>query len=398
MIALQRVAIYIDTAQQVARDTLAGVQAYAAQRPWELRPPWPPPTPLWDFRHVMPADGLIARPTRDEHVEAFVGLNIPTVIVTANEWRLTLPQVYWDNRLVGRLAADHLCELGLRSFATYGRDGHRIYSRERFAGFDQRLAEDGYTATALTPADRGMNWESLAALLLSRLQQLPRPCGVFADIDTAGIDVIECCHRGGLRVPEDIAIVGVGNDESYCTLARPPLSSVALPGRELGFLAGEMLDRLMAGQAVPQPTLLLPPTGVVARGSTDRLAFADPHVVAALRFIRGNGHRRFDVPEVLAHVPLSRRPLEVRFLRHVGHTLQKEIWLAHLRVARQLLQETDLAMPDVAERSGFLSAVQMSQVFRRELGMTPTQVRRQRPRVASPAPPRPHATDQPRPA
>src|SRR4029077_18917384 len=142
---------------------------------------------------------------------------------------------------------------------------------------------------------------------------LPKPVGIFASNDVCGAQLSEVCHEAGLHMPEQVALVGVDNDDLFCELARPSLSSVAIPAERIGYEAAALLDRLLAGARPPRRPLLLPPVRLVARQSSDVVALDDADVAAALRVIRAHAHVPLRVADVLREVPVSRRALERRF-------------------------------------------------------------------------------------
>ncbi len=169
----------------------------------------------------------------------------------------------------------------------------------------------------------------------------------------------------------------------FCELASPPLSSIALATRRIGYEAARVLERLMAGEVMAAGEgpaggrLLVPPAGVVPRRSSDVPAVLDADVAAAVRYISLHVRDDLQVADVLREVPMSRRSMEQRFLKALGRTPAAEIRRAQVEVARQMLAETDEPMARVALAAGFSDAKQLGAGFRRETGMTPTACRRQ---------------------
>src|SRR5262249_43874466 len=157
--------------------------------------------------------------------------------------------------------------------------------------------------------------------------------GVFVPNDLWGMQLSEVCRQERLRVPEDVAIVGVDNDDLLCELARPALSSIIVPSERIGFEAAGLLDRwLRSGRARSAvPPLLLPPPGVFVRRSSDVLCIEDGAVAAAMRFIRDRSHRPIQVADVLEAVSVSRRSLERRFRARLNHSVWDEIRQGNLR-------------------------------------------------------------------
>jgi LacI family transcriptional regulator len=209
------------------------------------------------------------------------------------------------------------------------------------------------------------------------LLSLPRPVGVMACYDIRARHVLDACRRVGLAVPDQVAVIGVDNDEFLCNLAEPPLSSVAPDTRRTGYEAAALLDRLMSGRERPRgQAIFVEPLGVVARRSTDVLAVGDPDVSAAVRFIREHACQGIAVKDLLARVPLSRRVLEGRFRKLLGRTPHEEIARIRFERVRQLLRETRLPLEEVARRSGFRNAEYLSTAYRREFGTAPSVYRK----------------------
>jgi LacI family transcriptional regulator len=177
-------------------------------------------------------------------------------------------------------------------------------------------------------------------------------------------------------VPEQVAVIGVDNEELLCRLCDPPLSTVVPNARRVGYEAAQLLDRMMSGARAPRHEVLVPPVGTVARQSTDTLAIDDPEVAAALRYIRERAPDGIRVEDVLRHVPISRSLLERRFRRAVGRSPHAEIRHVQVRRAAQLLGETDLPLKRIAELAGFAHMEYLSYVFKRATGQTPRDYRR----------------------
>ena len=220
--------------------------------------------------------------------------------------------------------------------------------------------------------ERGEDADGLIRWLLG----LPRPCGLFTCADHWARIVARYVRLAGLRVPDDIALVGVDNDEVECELLSPALSSVMVPWHELGDQAAKVVQRLLDGQNVEHQRWLAAPIAVAARRSTELFAIDDPLVAKALRWIRQHSHQRLNVPMVAAAVGGGRKRLERRFRRALDRTVQEEIRRARVETAKALLQTTRASLPDIAKQSGFSNAALLSVAFKREVGMPPGSYRR----------------------
>jgi LacI family transcriptional regulator len=219
-------------------------------------------------------------------------------------------------------------------------------------------------------------WEDQQNALKVWLSKLPRPVGVMACNDSRGQHVLDACRRVNLAVPEEVAVIGVDNDELICNLCDPQLSSVVVNARKIGFEAAQMLDLLMAKKKIPRDEILVEPIGIITRQSTDVLAIDNPEVATAVRFIREHACEGISVSELLTKVNMTRSVLERLFRKYLQRSPQQEIRLAQLKRVKELLAETELPLADIAQATGFKHNEYLSVLFKRELGITPGEYRR----------------------
>ena len=364
------------------RDILRGIKAFAESRPqWIFTPIAPLPRVVRAMRPLN-HHGMIAHIFNRGLAEALLETGKPVVNVSGVLPDLPIPRVAVDHVAVGRLAATHLLDRGIRHFGFVGYPEH-AFSAGREAGFKETLEAAGYRLSSHYQRDAGHRdptglWEWDEGLR-RWLAGLPRPVGILASHDPQGLALSEACRFSDLRVPDDVALVGVDNDDLLCELARPSLSSVELPAERIGYESARLLDRLLTrpGPYSKVQSLLLPPVGVVTRGSSDVLAIGDSEVAAALRFILDHAHEPIQVKDVLAEVPVSRRTLERRVHAARGRGIWEEIRRVHIERCKTLLAETDMPMSEVAKHAGFTEQRQLSVVFRQETGLTPSAYRRQ---------------------
>ena len=363
------------------RDILRGIARYAASKPNWVFSSVIPQRRLWRSRSTPRLAGLIASVSTKAIAHALSSFRRPLVNVTAVLPHLRYPTVRIDNTLVGELAATHFLERGLRHFAYIGPTIH-LFSVERHAAFTRALAKQGFAAAAYfirtnKPFDPFFQRWDLDHGVQQFLRAQPKPVGVFIPGDEWGVQLTEACRLAGLRVPEDVAVLSVDNDDLDCEMSRPRLSSIILPSERIGYEAAALLDRLLAGDKRPDSPVLLPPLGVATRRSTEVLAIDDLDVVKAVRFVREHAHRQLRVAEVAREIAVGRRTLERRCRQALGWSLGEEICRVHLERARHLLVQTDLPMTTIAKKAGFSGLHHMGQVFRRHLMMPPTAYRRQ---------------------
>jgi LacI family transcriptional regulator len=178
-----------------------------------------------------------------------------------------------------------------------------------------------------------------------------------------------------VSVPDEVAVIGVDNDEPLCEVCLPPLSSIEAGHTSVGYQAATLLDSLLQGQALPKKPQLVEPREIIARPSTDVLAVGDPMVAAALRLIREQAHTGLKVDALARQVGASRSVLQRRFRALLKRSVHQEILGTRIKRARDLLVATDLPLLQVAERAGFKHQEYMGAVFRARVGKTPAQVR-----------------------
>ena len=387
----KRVAVVMQPVRQYCRAVLRGVASVSAQARWDcvLIPADAPPsaTDLAGF-----VQGVIGHFSEVAHLEPLERAATPAVDVSPARPQSTLPRVCTDDVAVGRLAASYLLSLGLPHFGIYGSRG-RYESLLREQGFKQAIGDAGLSCHVLLGADVDVDADTDGGpagasdgapdagadeSLEKWVRRLPKPVGILATTDSRGLDVLAVCRKLNVDVPRSVAVVGVGDDEVFCELANPTLSSIALATQRIGYEAARLLERLMAGERPAQRQLLIPPAGVVTRRSSDIPAIVDEDVAAAVRYISLHVGDHLQVEDVLREVPLSRRSLEHRFLKALGRTPAAEIRRAQVEAAKQLLAETNDPMARVASAAGFSSAKQFTATFHHETGMTPTAYRREK--------------------
>lgn len=376
-----RIALVFDYDLAYPRGVLRGIKAFAQSTPnWILVPLGNRSETLRTLRLAKPS-GVIALVTSGTLLRTLESLDCPVVDVGTLVSDDSLSRIAVDNRKVGRMAASHLCDCGLRHFGFVGHPRH-FYSKEREAGFRERLMEGGFDHSSFYERQKRSFRERGRLLVFDRglqrwLRSLPKPVGIFACHDVWGLQVIEACRMVGLRVPEDVAVIGSDNDDILCELARPSLSSIVVPGERIGFEASRLLHRLLMRGKPARTPILFPPAHVVPRQSSNLLAGKDPDVAAALRFIHDHAARPLKVEEVLTAVPASRRSLERRFRKVLGRGLGEEIRRVRLDGVKNLLATTSLSVEEIARRTGFSSIYYLSRVFRHDVGLTATAYREQ---------------------
>jgi LacI family transcriptional regulator len=215
------------------------------------------------------------------------------------------------------------------------------------------------------------------ASLVKWLRALPKPTALLCWSAARGRQVTEACHYAGVRVPDEVAVLGGEYDDLMSNISNPPLSTIDQPAEQVGYAAAETLARMMAGRKPPPSAILFPPTRIKVRHSTDTLAIDDSLVREALEMIRVSAPSRIHVSDVVRKLSVARRTLEQRFVQSVGRTPAAEIRRVRIEEAKRLLVETDQSIAAVARAAGFSQQDLFSRTFRRSVGMPPSEFRRQ---------------------
>ena len=369
-----KVALMIETSNAFARGLLSGVKDYVRSHgPWNVhlaehsrgdRPPkW---ISEWD------GDGILARVETKHIAKALADLRVPVVDLSAHRHLPNVPVVTTDNESIANLAFQHFTDRGFRRFAYCGVERF-MWSLGRGGHFEELVRTAGYACDHYEELeDFGPDSDAETDAIAKWLDRLPKPVAVFAGYDARGLQVLEACKRKGFSVPGQVAVLGVDDDDLLCELSTPPLSSIQPNTRRAGWMAAEMLARLMRGESVAAEVHRVPPLEVCARQSTDVTAVEEVHVARAGQFIREHAHEGINVQEVVATAGLARRILERRFRALVGRTIHDEIRRVQTQRAKDLLANTDLSLKEIADRIGFRHVEYFTVAFKRETGQPPS--------------------------
>jgi LacI family transcriptional regulator len=335
-----------------------------------------PPTLLKRFA----PDGVITRSETAEMATAIDRLKVPTVDLRGAHppgGGITLDT---DPASCSRLAIDHFIDRGFRHLAFCGYPGVG-FSDQRCHAFVEGVAARGLCAEVFVPSRRSPGTRDTVARetdaefseygLDKWIRGLPRPLAVFACNDVRARQVLASCGRTDLSVPDDVAVLGVDNDEVICDLSFPPLSSVVPNTWKIGYEGASLLDQLMSGNPIVERRVLVAPERIQVRRSSDVVAVEDPDVAAALRHIRDHACEGISVGDVARSLPISRTTLDRRFLSILKRSPKNEIDRVRIQRAKRLLELTDYKVSAIAEMTGYASAPQFVTTFKRLTGVTP---------------------------
>lgn len=374
---VRKVAILLDLATQATRRVVGGIVNFAATRGnWEISTLLPIGLPVIDDQPPLAFEGVIssyATAQWKDHPHV-VYVSTPAEICDG-------PTVCPDNSEIGWLAARHMLSLGLPHYAYVGIKGNP-WSRDRGASYCRELSGAGHKCRAFYYENldwvRGFRFDPL---LSDWLLALPRPCSVFCADDIVASHVSNTAQQVGLLIPEQLAVLGVNDDDLCCSAVYPALSSIGVQGAEIGYEAAQALDLLMSGAFVPNKVLrYVRPSGVVVRGSTEIMGYSDQLVCEALRLIRGRAMSEpITVQQVSDELRISRQHLLRLFASVVGRSPKDEIDLVRTERLRDLLLNSTFPIKQISHEMGFLDPAELSRFCRRTLGKSPREVRQDRP-------------------
>jgi LacI family transcriptional regulator len=343
------------------------------------------PMAISDLR-AWKADGVIARIENKEVASTIRALKLPTVDLRGT---IDVPGailIQTDDRAVIEMAGEHLVSNGLKHLAFCGYPGIDFSdSREKeFLNYKpaQTLDKHLFHPTLpqrKRPAVKKLSYEQRGvedwSALQEWLKELPKPVGVICCNDTRGRQVLEACAAADIKVPYDVSVVGVDDDDVMCELSYPTMTSVAPNVETIGFDAAKILDGVLSGQPAPAAPIYYPPVTIEVRGSSDMTALSDPTLIQAVRLIRTKVGEGINVKQLLAEVPVSRSTFERQFREFLGCTPYEYILRCRIDKVKQLLVNTNYPVSKITRMAGFRGVAHMAAVFRQRTGQTPSQFR-----------------------
>jgi len=325
------------------------------------------------------ADAIIGQFEEDEDVDLFRQNGIVAVAQDFKKRFTGIPNITADYIGTGRMAARFYLDRGFKNFGFFG--FHDVcWSDERREGFRKEVEAAGfggsYYAYSLQDIDRLWYYEQSS--LTDWLRSLPKPIGIFASDDYQGSNLIEACHLAGIRIPSEVSVLGVDNDEMMCSLGSTALSSIFVDIVEGGWKAAQVIERLVADPSAPVEDVVMQPVKVIERMSTAAFGTDDKAIRKAILFIHRNYRKKISVADVMEAAALSRRLLERRFKDVTGQTLYQYITGLRLRYFAEQLQETDEQVINIALSMGENDTKSISRRFKQLYGCTPIEWRETR--------------------
>lgn len=370
--------VLVETSHGYGRDIIQGISQYLLEHEgridFECRGFFEP-TPRW-LEHWR-GDGVICRISNPKTRAILKKLKVPIIDLFSKKSGC---DVGTDETALGEMAAEYFLERGFDSFACFV-PKRAWWGRERSDGFVQALEKRGcecdvYREGANTKDPLFLKGEKYASRFHYWLSKLRKPCAFLAGTDMYGKRTLNACHALQITVPEEIAVLGVDNDEWFCELQSPQLSSICQNGRKIGYEGAKLLYELLGGGKRPAKKILVPPVFIATRQSTDVIAVTDQDMATAMRYIRAHLEESPTVYRITEAVGLSRRTLERHFLKQYGRSVKAEIMRLRIEKCKDLLRNTNLSMRSIAKKMNFASMEHFIRTFRHHEDISPNEYRK----------------------
>jgi LacI family transcriptional regulator len=382
---MYKIILLLDFAEEYSKSLLKGISKFSAENgPWTYCR-----MPLYyretigiegiiDWAREWGADGIIGQLYNEMDIKLILESKIPVIAQDFKERFKELPNITGSYRETGRMGADYFLQKGFRNFAFYGFNDI-VWSRERAEGFEEKIRSVGYKVHYFEHRKSRSTdlWYYKSNSLSKWLRSLPKPIALMACDDNQGLHITEACKQNKIRIPEEVAVMGVDNDEMLCELSDPPLSSIGLDIEKGGYDTAKLMDHMIRHGHDDHYDIYVKPTQIITRQSTDIYATNDDHIASTLKFIHKNIEKNLQVDEVVKQVPLSRRTLEKRFLQITGYPIYKYIFNLRIEKFTQKLLETDQTIFEIAIDMGLNDSKNIARQFKQVKGCNPIEYRKQ---------------------
>jgi LacI family transcriptional regulator len=380
---MYKIVLLLDFAEEYSKNLLKGISKYSGEHgPWTYcrMPLYYRETigmeGILQWAREWGADGIIGQLYNDMDVDKILASGIPVIAQDFKERFKEIPNITGAYREAGIMGAEYFLKKGYRNFAFYGFNDI-VWSRERAEGFEEKVNSAGHKVHYFEHRkSRSADlWYYKSHSLSQWLKSLPKPIALMACDDNQGLHITEACRQIKIRIPEEVAILGVDNDEMLCELSDPPLSSIALDIEKGGYDAAKLLQKMIQ-RTEGRDDIYVKPTQIITRQSTDIYATSDAHIASTLKFIHKNIEKSLHVDEIVKQVPLSRRSLEKRFLHITGLPVYKYIFNLRMEKFTQKLLETDQTIFEIAMDMGFNDGKNIARQFKQVKGCNPIEYRK----------------------
>lgn len=380
---MYKIILLLDFAEEYSKCLLKGISKYSAEHGhWSFCR-----MPLY-YRETLGSKGILNW-AEDWKAHGIIGQlynemendlyqsPIPVIAQDFKERFRFIPNITGQYRETGKLGAEYFLNKGYTQFAFYGFN-NIVWSRERAEGFESAVNQAGFHVHYFEHKKARSTdiWYYKSNSLSKWLKSLPKPIALMACDDNQGVHITEACKQNNIRVPQEVAVLGVDNDVMLCELSDPPLSSIELDIERAGYDTARAMDLMITGRAKFYRDILVPPLKVVTRNSTDIYASQDDYVATVLDFIHKNIDQNLLVDHIIKEVPMSRRSLEKRFVEVTGLPIYKYIFKLRIEKLAQRLVSSEMSVFEIALEMGLSDSKNIARQFRQVMGCTPLEYRR----------------------
>ena len=379
---MKKILLLTDFSSDYSRNLLRGIVRYSKEHePWAFfrMPQY--------YRELYGDDGVVKWAIKwkaDAIIAQLANINptklnklkVPIIIQNYKVRTNKICNITGDYIRTGVMAADFFLERGFSNFAYYG-FSDMIWSRERVDGFRRRIEEAGYRVSVFNIESRkNENWSFNAVAVSNWLLSLPKPVALFACDDYFASQITETCKIYNIAVPDEIAVLGVDNDELICSISNPPLSSIVLDVEKGGYHAARILHQLMNREIAQACDIVIPPLRIEVRKSTEKYAVNDKEVLLIIDYIKKNYTHSLLMDEIWQLLPISRRSLEKKFRKAMGVPIYQFILKYRVEQFSRTIINTNQLLVDLSMNCGFEDYKNVARVFQKYKGTTPLKYRK----------------------
>lgn len=378
---MKKIILLFDIAEHYGRSLLKGIVKYSKENGTLLFYRMPiyyretlKMQGIIKFAKEWGAQGIIGQLYNDRGIDLALKAGLYLIGEDFKERFTNIPNITGGYHEAGKMGAEYFLKKGFKNFAFYGYT-NIVWSRERFEGYENFLEERGLSVFNFDQVQLpGKDiWYYQLPELSKWLKSLPKPIAIMACDDDKAQHLAEACKQAAIPVPEEVAILGVDNDEMTCNLSDPPLSSINLNSERAGYEAARLIDTMIEQKIRNPYNIYVKPTHIITRQSTDIFSAHDQHIVKSLKFIHQHLDDTINVSQVLKEVPLCRRSFEMRFKETTGTSVYQYINKLKIQMFSERLLNTDKSVSEIALDMGFVKSNNIARLFKQVKGCTPTQ-------------------------
>ena len=368
---MKKIILLLETSRTFGRELIMGIVRYSKlNRSWSFyKEPNDLKSSIPNLKNWKP-DGIIMRDT--VITNDLLKLKIPTIFAPHFIcYPKNIPIIITDSFSIAKMASSHFIEKGFKNLAYCGYQGI-VWSEERKYYFNQFNSECGLRTHNYEPSKKIKldDWDKEQQLVSRWIKSLPKPVGIFACNDDRGQHILELCKLLRLKVPEEVAVLGVDNDPMVCEFGDPPLSSIALNTESAGFEVAKLLDKMMKSRKkISNEQIIVTSSNVVQRQSTDILAMVDEDVKLAIKYIKDNSNNIIFIKDVVDAVGIGRKALQKKFKDAIHRSIYSEIQQIRSESISKMLIETNLSISQIASLFNFTDVEHISRFFKKEKGI-----------------------------